>query len=236
MIARLVRGEDPNGTVAVVADKAELDVEGGLACSDGATVAASVAEEIERRSDPRRRRKWLRNLDLVLAEEFHAAGALSPAELVQMAEHPLKGLISNATIDEWWEYACRRGWLKEQADGRCRLTKTARHDLKAWSDEINAPDYTTWARAIMRWLLPTGAAATAYLGSRYGLLWLGTLAVAVVTALVLFAMTPVLRAADGPMNRWMARRMCDLLDGRHVTFVIVRYPAVPETSMRRSHQ
>lgn len=60
------------------------------------------------RSAPRRRRRWLRELDSPLGREFEDAGALSCAELVELSAEPLRGCASPQTVEEWWQYADRR--------------------------------------------------------------------------------------------------------------------------------
>jgi len=82
------------------------------------------------RSDPRERRRWLRGLDFVLTDEIRDAGALSSEELMQMSAEPLRQQASRETIEEWWEYAQRRGWLEEHEAGRCRLTNLGREEVR----------------------------------------------------------------------------------------------------------
>jgi len=51
-------------------------------------------------------------------------------------------------------------------------------------------------------------------------------------ALLFFIASPIVRAADRPMDRWIARHACDWLDGRRVRWWIRQHPAV-EGEVRR---
>jgi hypothetical protein len=188
------------------------------------------------RSDPRERRRWLRGLDFVLTDEIRDAGALSPEELMQMAARPLKDRASRATIEEWWEYALRRSWLEEQGTGRWRLTSLGREEVREIRRRISGPDPADWARTLMRWMLAGGAiGAAGYLSGRSGKLWIVVLAVCLIFALLLFIASPIVRAADRPMDRWIARRACDCLDGRRFRRWIRQLPAV-EGEVRRLYE
>ena len=62
----------------------------------------------------------LRYLDLLLTDEMRDAGAVSLDELTEMADRPFHGGASRETIEEWWEFTRRRGWLEEHEAGRWR--------------------------------------------------------------------------------------------------------------------
>jgi hypothetical protein len=173
------------------------------------------------------RRRWLRFLDRVLTDEIRDAGAVSREELMEMAARPLDCLASRATIEEWWEYAHRRSWLEEHGTGRCRLTSTGRKDLRVHREYIEGPDPADWAKTLMGWTLAGGAiGAAGYLSGKSGKLWIAILAVCLIVALLLFVASPIARAADRPMDRWLARRACDCLDGRRGEWWRRRHPAV----------
>jgi hypothetical protein len=82
------------------------------------------------RSAPRRRRRWLRELDSPLGREFEDAGALSCAELVELSAEPLRRCASPQTVEEWWQYAYRRGWLEDHGYECRRLTAFGRAELR----------------------------------------------------------------------------------------------------------
>jgi hypothetical protein len=188
------------------------------------------------RSDPRERRRWLRGLDFVLTDEIRDAGALSCEELMEMATRPLGGRASRATIEEWWEYALRRSWLEEHGTGRWRLTSLGREEVREIRRSVSGPDPLEGAKAVTKWVLAGGAIGVAgYLSGKYGKLWILILAVCLTFALLLFIASPIVRATDRPMERWIARRACDCLDGRRVRLLIRRYPAV-EGEVRRLYE
>lgn len=187
----------------------------------------AAVEQARQRSDPRLRRSWLRFLDPVLTDEIRDAGAISCDELLEMAARPLKERASRETIEEWWEYATRRGWLEECGADRCRLTAFARERLEARRQYVRSPDPSEWAKALVRWTLPAGAlGAAGYLSDRYATAWLAVLMVCVTIALMLFVLAPVVYAVDKPSDRWLARRACDWLDGRRVRWSVPPRPAV----------
>jgi hypothetical protein len=187
---------------------------------------AAGVEQAEQRSDPRRRRDWLRFLDPVLTDEIRDAGALSCDELVELAVRPLKGRASRATIDEWWEYAHRRGWLEEYGTGRRRLTSVARADLHARRQRVAGPDPAEWAKTLVAWTVAGAIGAATYLSGRYGTVWIAILIVCVTVAIALFIASPIVRAFDRPSDRWIARRACDWLDGRRVAWSVPPRPKV----------
>jgi hypothetical protein len=120
----------------------------------------TAATETRRRAAPHRRRSWLRDLDLVLCRELRAAGTLSCVELLEMAQRPFCGRVSQETISEWWEYTYRRGWLEEHGAGRCRLTQAAEDGLRAARRRESGPDYMIWAAGLIRWVAAAGLIGT----------------------------------------------------------------------------
>jgi hypothetical protein len=176
------------------------------------------------RSDPRERRGWLRFLDPVLADEIRWAGALSCEELIMLADSPLKGRASAETIEEWWEYARRRGWLAAHEADRFQLTDSARADLQARREYLWQPNPFEGAKAVVKWGLPgvLGVAgyAAGYAAGTTSFVALAILGfcLALVLGLVLGGM--ILRWIDHPMERWAARRACDWLEGRRVPLTL----------------
>lgn len=82
-------------------------------------------------------------------------------------------------------------------------------------------------KALVRWALPTGVIGAAVLLNGHDL----TIGVAIVVvcltiALMFFIVAPAMRLIDRPMDRVIARRACDWLDGRRVGWSIPRLPAV----------
>jgi hypothetical protein len=190
------------------------------------TPARRGADEAIRRSDPRSRRYWLRRLDLVLPDEMRDAGALSFAELEEMASDSLAGRASRETLEEWWEYARRRRWLEELDPGLWRLTDTAVRDLQTLRRRISSPDPMVGASAVMRWALAAGAVgAAALLSGRYLTIWVAILVVCAVVAGGLAIAAIVGKLSDPSSDRLVARWACDWLDGRSVSWQI-RRPAV----------
>lgn len=174
----------------------------------------------DRRSDPRRRRWWLRDLDSLLGSELEDAGTLSCAELVELAVQPLRGRGSSATIEEWWEYAYRRGWIEQHGDNRCRLTATGLSGLHARRRSDAVIDHASVGRAILKWLLPASAlGASAYLAGRFPA-WTTVIATVVFgVAVCLILVSPLMRPVNRLMARQEARRACDWLDDRSVFLV-----------------
>lgn len=125
---------------------------------DGTAQANTVSNaQAARRSDPWERRGWLRFLDPVLADEIRWAGALSCEELIDLAARPLDGRASRETIQEWWEYAWRRGWLVAHEADRFQLTDLARTEIQARRESLWQPNPFDWAKALAKWTLPAGA-------------------------------------------------------------------------------
>jgi hypothetical protein len=162
----------------------------------------------------RLRRGWLRFLDALLASEIRAAGALDLHELADAAPQILrcdKDRIRVETIEEWWEFAWRRGWL-ERAGGRCRLTETARGDLREQREQENSPDPKLWAREIAR-LAVAFLAGAAGLFSRNLEVTAAILIVASVIIVGLVLVAGIRRLIERPSDRWFARLACDSLEG-----------------------
>ena len=187
----------------------------------------AAVEQARRRSDPRERRRWLRFLDLVLPDEIRDAGALTFGELMEMAERPLDGRASRETIWEWWEYARRRSWLEEQESDRWRLTSSGREELHERRRRATQPDPLAGAAAITKWALAVGVvAASSLLAAGYLTTGLAILVVCAAIVLGLLLAALLMRFLDPWLDRTTARRACDWLDGRRVTWLTPRMPAV----------
>lgn len=191
-------------------------------------------DQIARRSDPRRRRSLLRDLDLVLGKEIRDAGTLSCGELFEVSEKPLRGKASRATITEWWEYAYRRGWLEEHGPGRCRLTSTANDDLHATHRREAGPDYLNWAKSLLRWAATAGLFGTvAILTQRNLSVYVTVFVWVMATASALAIGGLITRPIAAWMNCYFARRACDWLDGRRLR--VPPLPAVDPGAVRRAY-
>jgi hypothetical protein len=171
------------------------------------------------RSEVPARRYWLRFLDAPLAGEIRAAGALDFDELVGAVARILRcdqSRVETATIEEWWEYAKRRGWL-EPAGSLWRLSDRALADLREEHERVNSPDPRHLASGIAHWVIPTGLVGLAGLASgRYLVLETAILVMAGVIIVGLLLAAATSRATDPPTDRWFARRACDWLEGRPV--------------------
>ena len=188
----------------------------GVIGSAGELAVASHAQAAPR-SDPRERREWLRLLDAVLADEIRWAGALSCEELIALADRPLKGRASSETMQEWWEYGRRRGWLATHEDDRFHLTDTARADLQARRERLWQPNPFKWAEALSKSALPAGAiGAAGYAAGKAGVTALAILGLCLAFVLGFILAGLIMLWIDRPADRWAARRACDWLDGRRV--------------------
>lgn len=215
--------ESRDGKVTGVPPRLSAHANGGC----GREPAALTEDQADQRSDPRARRRWLRFLDPVLTDEIREAGALSCEELIEMAGGPLDGRASRETIEEWWEYAHRRSWLEEYGTGRRRLTSLGRADVRELRQRISGPDPAEGGKTIIRRALPAGAiGAAALLSGNYLTIGIAIVAVCVTLALMFFIAAPIGRLMDRPMDRWIARRACDWLDGRRVRWWIRQHPAI----------
>jgi hypothetical protein len=186
----------------------------------------AVDEQARRRSDPRRRRRALRALDLLLTDEIREAGAVSLDELVEMAARALEGRASRETIAEWWEYACRRGWIVEQAAGRSRVSGLGREELHEQRRRASQPDPLVGAKAVTKWVLAVGVVGAAGLLSNKHLTT--ELAILVICATIVLALligALITRFLDPPVDSWIARCACDWLEGRRVDWRIRTVPA-----------
>jgi hypothetical protein len=166
----------------------------------------------------RKIRAFLRDLDALLAEEIRDAGTLDPSQLARAATSRLgKDVISQAIVDQWWEYAWRRGWL-EEAGMRCRLSSVASVDLQAARDRTAGPRWGEWAKAIARWTIAGGVVGLAGILSGKNNLAVAISVLVILGALVVtFAIAePISRLMDRPFDIWIARQACDWLDGRPV--------------------
>jgi hypothetical protein len=188
------------------------------------------------RSDPRERRWMLRFLDLLLMDEMRDAGAVSLDELVEMAGRPFHGGASRETIEEWWEYARRRSWIEEQEGGRWRVSGLGREELHERRRRASQPDPLTGAKAVIKWGLPAGVFASAVVLSGKSLTTgIVLLVICGTIALSLLIVALIVWFVDPPMDRWIARRACDWLDGRRVRLWIRQLPAV-EGEVRRLYR
>ncbi len=170
------------------------------------------------RSAPRRRRRWLRELDSPLGREFEDAGALSCAELVELSAEPLRRCASPQTIEEWWQYAYRRGWLEDHGYECCRLTAFGRAELRDRRERDAWPEPGSIGRAILKWLLPAGAAGTfaVYLSGGLPASVVVIVAAAIVLGIGLIVVSPISRWLDRVAERLVAQHACRWLDDRPV--------------------
>jgi hypothetical protein len=169
----------------------------------------------------------LRFLDLLLTDEMRDGGAVSLDELIEMADRPLDGRASRETIEEWWEYACRRSWLEEQEAGRWRLTSLGRDELHERRRRASQPDPLAGAKAVIQWGLPAGVFASAVVLSDKSLTTaIALLVICGTVALSLLIVALIVWFIDPPIDRLIARRACDWLDGRRVRWWIRVLPAV----------
>jgi peptidoglycan/LPS O-acetylase OafA/YrhL len=92
------------------------------------------------------------------------------------------------------------------------------------------------AKAIVKWVLPTVTiGAVAVLSGKYLASWLAILVVCATIALSLLILGLISRVVDPPLDRWIARRACDWLDGRRVVWWIPQLPAVNGEVRRLYH-
>jgi hypothetical protein len=175
------------------------------------------------RSEVPARRYWLRFLDAPLTSEIRTAGSLDFDELADAVPRILRceeSRISRETIQEWWELAMRRRWL-EPVGPRWGLTERAEGDLRAEQERVNSPDPKRLARDLARWVIPTSlAGATWLLGARYLSLDLAVLGLGIVIIVGLLLAAAFSRATDPSTNRGLARRACDWLEGRPVSWAL----------------
>jgi len=171
------------------------------------------------RSEVPARRYWLRFLDAPLAGEIRAAGSLDFDELAGAVPRILRcdeSRVNRETIQEWWEYAKRRGWL-EPAGALWRLSDRALGDLREEHKRVNSPDPRHLAGGLARWVIPTSLVGIAGLASgRYLVLEAAILVMAGVIIVSLLLAAGMSRAIERPMDRWLARRACDWLEGRPI--------------------
>jgi len=154
-----------------------------------------------------------------LAGEIRAAGSLDFDELAAAVPRILRcdeSRVEIATIEEWWEYAKRRGWLKP-AGSLWQLSNKALADLREEHERVNSPDPRHLAGGLVRWVIPTSLVGFAGLASgRYLVLEAAILVMAGVIIVSLLLAAGMSRAIERPMDRWLARRACDWLEGRPV--------------------
>jgi len=196
-----------------------IDATAGRPGAPGPPGSTSPSRETHPRSDPRRRRIWLAQLDPILGEEIRQAGAVSCEELAALAERPLKATAGAATIEEWWEYAYRRSWIEEHTPGRCRLTDVGREGLARLRRSNAGTDPAELAKGLLKWIAPTGAVlATAYASSRHDGALAAILLIGMAVAVLLFIAAPLVKLLDGPLDRLIARRACRWLEDRELRF------------------
>jgi hypothetical protein len=192
----------------------------------GRDTLTKADEQTRRRSDPRRRRRALRTLDLLLTDEISEVGAISLDELVEMADRPLEGRCSRETIVEWWEYTCRRGWLEQHAAGRSRVSGLGREELHERRRRASQPDPLAGAQAVTKWVLAVGViGAAGLLSNKYPTTELVILVVCATIVVALLIGALITRFLDPPLDRWIARCTCDWLEGRRVEWRIWTVPA-----------
>lgn len=187
------------------------------------------------RSDPYKRRHWLRNLDSALCGEMEEAGALSCDELAELAARPLKGRQTQEIVEEWWEYSYRRGWIEQHGDNRGLLSTIGRDGVHARRQSDAGYDPATLAKGILRWLLPAGTLyATGYLSHTYPKAVVAIVVVGIGVAVGLLLASPILAWGDRVIDRQGARRACDWLEDRPVRFAKDQAdPANPSTRLYR---
>jgi hypothetical protein len=173
------------------------------------------------RSEPPARRYWLRCLDAPFARAFRSAGALDVGELATEAPRILRcaeDQIDIATIEEWWEFSVRRGWLEATESGSLwRLTERARADLREERERINNPDPVRLAGNVARWALPTGIAGAVGIASGKHLeLGVAILVVVGAAILGLLLAAGLWGLLEPRMDRSLACRACDWLEGRRI--------------------
>jgi hypothetical protein len=121
-----------------------------------------------------------------------------------------------STIKEWWEFAKRRRWL-EPVGSRWGLTEKAEKDLQTERDRVNNPDPKRLAGSVAHLVIPTSLIGFAGLASgRYLQLDAAIFAMAAIIILSLLVVAGLSRAVDPPMDRWLALRACDWLEGRSI--------------------
>jgi hypothetical protein len=171
------------------------------------------------RSEVPARRYWLKFLDTPLAREIRTAGALNFDELARAVPRILRcdeSRVNRETIQEWWEYAQRRGWL-EPAGTLWRLSDRALADLREEHERVNSPDPRHLAGGLARWVIPTSlAGATWLLGAKYLSLDLAVLSLGIVVIIGLLLSAAISHVTDPSTDRGLARRACDWLEGRPV--------------------
>jgi hypothetical protein len=188
--------------------------------------STAAEEQTRKRSDPRERRWVLRYLDLLLTDEMRDAGAVSLEELTEMADRRLNGRASRETIDEWWEYTRRRGWLEEHEAGRWRISGLGREELHERRRRASQPDPLAGAMAVTKWVLAVGViGAAGLLSDKYLTTEIAIVVFcgAIVVALLLVAL--ITKFLDPPVDRWIVHRACDWLEGRRVGLWIRTVPA-----------
>lgn len=170
------------------------------------------------RSEVPARRYWLRFLDAPLTSEIRAAGALDVDELVDAIPRILRcdeGRVSRETIQEWWEFAMRRRWL-ERVGSLWGLTERAENDLRAEHERANSPDPRRMAGSVARWMISSLIGAVGLASGRYLVPGAAILAVAGTIIVSLLLAGAVTRAIEPSLDRWLARRACDWLQGRPI--------------------
>lgn len=155
--------------------------------------------------------------------EIHDAGALDVDELAVAVPRILRcadGRIGTKTIEEWWEYARRRRWL-ESVGSLCGLSEMARRDLHSERERVNSPNPKHLAGSVTRWVIPTSLVGLAGLASgRYLVLEAAILAMAGAIIATLLLVAGTLRMLEPALDRWLARRACDWLEGRPVPWTL----------------
>jgi hypothetical protein len=202
-----------------------------------------AADATTHRSDVPDRRARLRRLDIPLGSEFEDGGAMTFAELRRhVATRNLLGVpVSDATLWEWWSYACRRRFIERDEGTLYRLSPDARRDIATRRAEESLK-VTPTVRALVRNATPAGwlslVIASAALASTnptalaavgallVGLALAGCIAITVDLALG--------ERADARLDRRVLSRHVAWLDGGPLPrlFWMRAQPAVLAASMR----
>jgi hypothetical protein len=178
-------------------------------------VAGATHREFGARDDVGERRRRLRALDPRLAAKIDDAGALTFTELRRHVRERdlLPGCPSDATLWEWWGYACRRRVI-ETDDGRTyRLNPGARSDVAARVSSTTLRITPTIA-SLGRNATPAGwsSAVISVVALAFSAPVAGAIVALAVTSLVLVAVVGfladvvVIERVDLRLDRWVFAR------------------------------
>jgi hypothetical protein len=197
-----------------------------------------------RRSNVPDRRARLRRLDIPLGSEFEDGGAMTFEELRRhVTTRNLLGVpVSDATLWEWWSYACRRRFIERDEGDLYRLSPDARRDI-ATRRADESLKVTPTVHALARSATPAGwlslVIASAALASTnptalaaVGALLVGFALMGCAAILVDFVLG---ERADARLDRRVLARHVAWLQGDPLPrlFWMRAQPAVPAGAMRR---